>query len=98
MSKKNYKDTPETLLTAILAMQDKIIDQLPEFEASDLTYVCEFAGGGERILPNPVVQEYRALVKDYFNALKAYKEISGAGEVQGSSHIEELRARLKVVV
>ena len=97
MAKKKYADTPETLLEAILSMQDKIIEQLPAFEEADLTYVVEFASGGERVLQNPVVTEFRALVKDYASALRAYKEISGSGESLEGSRVADLRQRLKVM-
>lgn len=97
MAKKTYKDAPETLLCAILAMQDKLIEQEPEFRASDLTVEVE-AGDGH-IIPraNPTVQEYRALVKDYSNALKAYKEIANGDQTETSAKLTDIRARLKVV-
>ena len=98
MAKKTYNETPETLLTAILAMQDKIIEQLGEFESAELAIEVKMGDDRYIMRANPLVQEFRALVKDYSNALKAYKEISGASEPQGNSRIEELRARLKVVV
>lgn len=97
MAKKEYRDTPATLLEAILAMQDKIIEKTPEFEGADLTYVVEFASGGERVLPNPVVTEFRALIKDYASALRAYKEIAGGEGATESNRVAELRQRLKVM-
>lgn len=96
MANMKYADTPETLLKAILSMQDKIIESQPEYEAAELTYVAEFGNGAKRILPNPVVTEFRALVKDYASVLKVYKEISGNGEPLEGNRLSELRQRLKV--
>ena len=94
---KGYKDTPETLLGAILAMQEKIIAKTPAFKEADLTYEVEFASGGERVLPNPVVTEYRTLVKDYSSALRAYREMTGSSEEATTNRVADLRQRLKVM-
>ena len=78
--KKTYKDTPETLLTAILAMQEKLISLRDEFESADLTYDAEMGDGRVITRANPFVQEYRALVKDFGTALKTYREIAEQDE------------------
>lgn len=75
MAKKIYSDTPETLLNAILAMQNKLIDLREKFESADLTFEAEMGDGRIITRANPFVQEYRALVKDFCIALKTYREI-----------------------
>lgn len=97
MAKKEYKDTPETLLSAILAMQDKLIEQEAEFLSAALMIAVEASDG--HIIPraNPLVQEYRALVKDFSNAIKAYKEIVGSENAEASAKLTDLRAKFKVI-
>lgn len=75
MAGKTYKDTPETLLGAILAMQNKLVELRDDFESAKLTYEAEMGDGRIITRANPFVQEYRALVKDFGVALRAYKEI-----------------------
>ena len=96
MAKKKYTETPETLLAAILSMQDKILEQLPEFEASELVVEVEMGDGRTITRANPMVQEFRELVKDYSKALKAYREISGTSEADGPNRLEEMRVHFKV--
>lgn len=93
---KTYKDTPETLLEAILAMQTKLLDLRDEFESAELTYDAEMGDGRTITRANPFVQEYRALVKDFGVALKTYKEISDTSEASTQT-LEDLRAKFKVV-
>lgn len=96
MAKKTTAETPETLLSAILAMQKKITEMIPEFETAELTYTAEMGDGREIIRANPLVQEFRALVKDYSVALKAYKEISDGQSVTENSQLTDIRSRFKV--
>ena len=97
MAKKGYMDTPETLKAAILAMQEKITTHESEFFTAPLTINAEMGDGRTITRANPLVQEYRALVKDYSVALKAYKEIAGAGTAVESDKLNDIRARLKVL-
>ena len=76
MAEKTYKDTPETLLAAILAMQNKLLNLRDEFETAELTYDVEMGDGRIITRANPFVQEYMAMVKDFGIALKKYKEIA----------------------
>ena len=96
MAKKTTADTPETVLSAIQAMQKKITDMVPEFEAAELTYTAEMGDGREIIRANPLVQEFRALVKDYSVALKAYKEISEGKTVPENNQLTDIRSKFKV--
>lgn len=97
MAKRTYTDTPETLLEAILAMQEKILEVTPEFEAAPIAVVVEKGDGNEVYRANPFIAEYRALVKDYANAIKAYKEIVGSGNAEASAKLSEIRTKFKVI-
>ena len=96
MATKTYKDTPETLLEAILAMQTKLTDLREEFESAELTYDAEMGDGRVITRANPFVQEYRALVKDFSVALKTYKELTNAEDDAGTTQLADLRAKFKV--
>ena len=96
IDKDAYKDTPETLLEAIRSMQTKIEDKIPEFEAAELTYEAEMGDGRTIIRANPLVQEFRALVKDYATALRAYEELGGQS-VKESDSLADLRNKFKVM-
>ena len=95
-NKRTYNDTPETLLEAILAMQDKLIEQTPAYNAADLTFEAEMADGRTILRANPLVQEYRALIKDFSAALKAYQEITGDSGQETSNKLDGLRSKFKV--
>lgn len=97
MAKKTYKDTPETLLEAILAMQTKLLDLREEFESAELTYDAEMGDGRVITRANPFVQEYRALVKDFGIALKTYNEVSDGVSEANTQTLADLRSKFKVI-
>lgn len=95
-NKRTYKETPETLLESILAMQDKLIEQTPAYRAADLTFEAEMSDGRTILRANPLVQEYRALIKDFSLAIKAYKEITGDLGAETSKKLEDIRSKFRV--
>lgn len=95
--KKRYEDTPETLLNAILVMQDKLVDLEDDFKTADLTIEAEMGDGRTITRANPLIQEYRALLKDFTSVLKTYKEISGDGEAKTDT-LESIRNKFKVAL
>ncbi len=94
--KKKYKESPETLLKAILSMQKKLEDNEKRFLEEPLRMWVENTNGVDVPKPNPFVQEYRALVRDFAAALKAYKEITGEKNTPEVSSLDDIRARFKV--
>lgn len=96
MSKRKYEDTPDTLREAILSMQEKLMLHMDEFKEADLVYEAEMGDGRTILRPNPVVQEYRALIKDFASALKAYKDISGDEATEATAALDDLRSKFKV--
>ena len=93
---KVTKDAQSTLEAALETMKEKILQHKNDFAVADLTYAAEMGDGREILRANPEVQEYRALVKDYCQVVKAYKEISEAKEPASISNIEDIRSRFKV--
>lgn len=94
--KDKYKKSPETLMRAILSMQKKLEDNEKRFQDEPLRVWVENANGIDVPKPNPFVREYRALVRDFSAALKAYKEITGEKDTAEVSSLDSIRSRFKV--
>ena len=94
--KDKYKKSPDTLMKAILSMQKKLEDNEKRFLEEPLRVWVENANGIDVPKPNPFVQEYRALVRDFSAAIKAYKEITAETENAEVSSLDGIRARFKV--
>lgn len=94
--KKKYEQSPETLMKAILSLQQKLEDNVEQFREEPLRVMVEVGDGREVPRANPFVQEYRAMVRDYAAALKSYKEITGTKETPELSSLEAIRAKIKV--
>ena len=99
MAKKRsdpYKKTPDTLQKAIVSMQRKITKNRVEFVNAPLTIEVEMGDGRTIERANPFVQEYRALVKDFATAIKAYKEITGEAREKEPSQLDSIRSKFRV--
>lgn len=95
--KDNYKKSPETLMKAILSMKKKLEADEKRFQGEPLMLWVEMGDGHVVPRANPFVQEYRAMVRDFSAALKAYEEITAStGAPAEVTSLEELRARFKV--
>ena len=94
--KDKYKKSPETLMKAILSLQKKLEENEERFQEEPLRVWVENSNGTEVPKPNPFVQEYRAMIRDFAAALKAYKDITGEQESAQVSSLESLRSRFKV--
>lgn len=93
---KDFKDTPETLKQAILTLQEKILEHEDEFREAPLSIEAEMRDGRYITRSNPVVQEYRSMVRDYSAALKAYRDLTGNEQAAEISSLDDIRARFKV--
>ena len=93
---KTIDEAPETLRTAILTLQDKIQDNEAEFRSAPLTIEVRMGDGRYVDRVNPLVQEYRAMVRDFSAACKAYKEIMNGSESSNIKNLDDIRARFKV--
>jgi hypothetical protein len=91
------KDKIKTLEKAIVAMQAKIEEQIPVFKGEPLAQKVTVGTGQEMLRQNPAVAEFRALVKDYGQAIRMFAELSGsnADEAEESS-LEAIRNKFKV--
>ena len=83
------------LADAVITLQNKIIQQTPEYEKAPLVQEV-LIGTGEKVLRNnPLVQEFRATVRDYATAMKSLDEIlnakKGAAE---ASPLDALRNKI----
>lgn len=92
-----FKQTQETLRSAILAMQEVLIKNEDDFLTAPLSIEVEMGDGRYIERTNPVVQEYRALVRDYSSALKSYKELTSGQEDPEIDQLGNLRAKFKVI-
>ena len=65
----------ETLASVVISLQKTLEDNYDEFLEQPLS-ISVTVGTGELVnRSNPLVQEYRAVFKDYINAVKQLKEI-----------------------
>ena len=94
--KNKYEKSPETLMMTILSMQEKLIKNEKDFLEAPLMVEVEMGDGRWVPRPNPLVQEYRAMVRDFAAAIKAYKEITGEKDSAQVSSLESIRSKFKV--
>lgn len=85
-----------TLENAILAMRDKIEEQIPVFRAEQLSQEVTVGTGETVVRQNPNVSEFRALVKDYGQTIKMYRELAGNNVDVECSSLDSIRAMFKV--
>lgn len=71
----DIKPQVETLAKAVLAMQSKIDQQIPIYEQMPLAQQVTVGTGEKMLRQNPAVQEFRATVRDYSQALNNLKAI-----------------------
>ena len=94
--KTKYEKSPETLMMTILSLKKKLEDNEKRFLEEPLMVWVEMNDGRDVPRANPFVQEYRAMVRDFAAAIKAYKEITGdKGSAQIGS-LENIRSKFKV--
>ena len=94
---KDLKPQAVTLANAVLAMQSKIEQQIPIYEQMPLAQQVT-VGTGERMLrANPAVQEFRATVRDYAQALGNLRMIIGDNSAPAeTSSLDDLRSKFKM--
>lgn len=95
---KDIRPQAITLANAVLAMQDKIEQQVPIYKDAALAQKVT-VGTGEQILrQNPVVQEFRATVRDYAQALNNLQDIIEENKIEErATSLDGFRQKLKVV-
>lgn len=88
----------ETLANAVLAMQMKIDQQIPIYKQMPLAQQVTVGTGEKMLRANPAVQEFRATVRDYAQALNNLQNIlDEKAEPEESKSLSALRSKFKVV-
>lgn len=94
---KDIRPQVETLANAVLAMQQKIDDEIPMYKEMPLAQQVTVGTGESMLRDNPAVKEFRATVRDYAAALNNLREIldekAAPAEV---TNLDNIRARLRV--
>lgn len=92
------KPQVETLAEAVIALQDKIIQQTPRYKDEPLSQEVLLQSGDVVIRQNPFVQEYRATVKDYTNTLSQLNALIGENKEPATiSALETMRGKIKAI-
>lgn len=86
-----------TLEHAILAMREKIEEQIPIFSNEPLSQEVTVGTGETMLRQNPNVSEFRALIRDYQQAIKAYNELTGDKDEPEVRSLDSIRQKFKVV-
>lgn len=94
--KTKYEKSPETLMMTILSLKKKLEDNEKRFLEEPLMVWVEMNDGRDVPRANPFVQEYRAMVRDFSAALKAYKEITDEKNDVQISSLESIRSKFRV--
>lgn len=86
-----------TLANAVLAMQNKIDQQIPIYDQMPLAQQVTVGTGEKMLRANPAVQEFRATVRDYAQALSNLRSIidNNSAPAEASS-LDDLRSKFKM--
>lgn len=95
--KKTTADFVKTLRESAFAMQKKLIQTMPEYEAMPLAQEMTTTQGEKVLKNNPAMQEFRGIVRDYAAIVKLLKELDKPEDIIDTSSFEKIRRRFKVV-
>ena len=98
---KDIKAQAVTLAKAVLALQDKIENEIPNYKDLPLAQTLTTTQGEQALKSNPALQEFRATVRDYASALKDLNTLiegHSAKKVETVSALENLKSRFKAVI
>ena len=86
-----------TLAESVLTLQNKIIQQTPAYERAPLFQEVMVNTGEIVLRANPLVQEFRATVRDYDQALKSLNELLIAQKgTSEESPLDALKNKFKI--
>lgn len=95
---KDLKPQAVTLANAVLAMQEKIDQQIPIYEQMPLAQQVKVGTGEKMLRQNPAVQEFRATVRDYAQALNNLQDILENNKTETSSgSLKELQEKFRLI-
>jgi hypothetical protein len=93
----DLKPMAVTLANAVLAMQKKIEEQIPVYSKNPLTQELLTTQGEKAIKNNPIMQEFRAHVRDYGASLRDLKSLVSEGKEPAQlSDMAQLRKKFKI--
>jgi hypothetical protein len=94
---KDIRPQAVTLANAVLAMQSKIDQQIPIYEQMPLAQQVTVGTGEKMLRQNPAVQEFRATVRDYAQALSNLRSIIDNNSAHAeTSSLDDLRSKFKM--
>ena len=94
---KDIKPQAITLAAAVLAMQEKIDENIPVYKELPIAQTLTTTQGEPALRANPALQEFRATVRDYAEALKNLRAIlDEKTEPAEVTSLDSIRARLRV--
>lgn len=86
-----------TLANAVLTMQEKIEQQIPNYKEAPLAQQVTVGTGETMLRANPMTQEFRATVRDYAQALNNLSEMLDSNKTASEpSAVDDLRSRFGV--
>lgn len=95
---KDVRSQAETLARAVLAMQEKIEQQIPVYKKMPLAQQVTVGTGEKMLRQNPAVQEFRATVRDYSAALNNLQDILENNKVSTEAKtLDFIKSKIKVV-
>ena len=95
---RDIKPQAITLANAVIAMQDKIEQQIPIYKQMPLAQQVTVGTGETMLRQNPAAQEFRATVRDYAAALNNLQAIVENNQASNTAtSLADFRAKLKVV-
>lgn len=87
-----------TLANAVIAMQDKIDQQIPIYKQMPLAQQVTVGTGEKMLRQNPAVQEFRATVRDYATALNNLQDILENNKAEtSSSSLKKLQEKFRLI-
>ena len=76
----DIKPQAVTLANAVIAMQAKLEEQIPIYKQMPLAQQVTVGTGERMLLQNPAVQEFRATVREYVQALNSLLQLVDGAE------------------
>lgn len=94
---KSIRPQAITLANAVLAMQNKVDQQIPVYQQMPLAQKVKVGTGEQMLRANPAVQEFRATVRDYAAALNNLQDILEENKAAApTTSLNELKKQFKV--
>lgn len=95
---KDLKKEAVTLAKAVIAMRDKIDQQIPIYKQMPLAQNVTVGTGEKMLRQNPATQEFRATVRDYASALSDLQKLVSSKQTAQDEEtgLDDLRAQFRI--